>query len=65
MKIKVTMNVDVPISPYCGNCTRKESDKTGQIFCTLFNRYIFMHRGNWLKCRECYVALYDAISKED
>lgn len=63
MKIKVTQEVDVPINPYCGNCTRKESDKNGDAFCTLYNRLIYMRRGNWLKCRECYIALYNDIEK--
>jgi hypothetical protein len=64
MKIKVTLHVDVPISPYCGKCTRKEQGKNGHTFCTLYNRYLYIRRGNWLKCFECYTALYDAIDKE-
>lgn len=64
MKIKVTLHVDVPISPYCGKCDRKELGKNGNMFCTLYNRYIYIRRGNWLKCLECYMALYDAIDKE-
>ena len=64
MKIKVTLHVDVPISPYCGKCYRKEQDKQGNMFCALYNRSIYIRRGNWLKCLECYMALYDAIEKE-
>lgn len=29
MKIKVTQEVDVPISPYCKSCFRKEVDRKG------------------------------------
>ncbi len=65
MKIKVTQEVDVPISPYCRNCLRKELDKTGQYYCSLYNRYLTEARGNFLKCRECYNALYDALYEED
>lgn len=65
MKIKVTQEVDVSISPYCRNCFRKESDKTGQYYCTLYNRYLTEARSEFLKCRECYIALYDALYEED
>lgn len=64
MRIKVTLHVDVPISPYCGKCSRKEQDKQGNMFCTLYNRYVFVRHGNYLKCRECYSTLYDAIEQE-
>ncbi len=65
MKIKVTREVDVPISPYCKNCLRKEKDKTEQYFCTLYNRYLTEARSNFLKCRECYIALYEALESEE
>ena len=64
MKVKTTISVDVPVYPYCGKCNRKEQDKNGNTFCSLYNIYIHIRRGNWLKCCECYTALYDAIDKE-
>lgn len=63
MKINVTQEVDVPVSPYCKSCFRKEVDRHDQVFCTLFNRFLYMKRGNYLKCRECYIAVYDEIDK--
>lgn len=64
MKIEIKQKVDIPVSPFCKHCYRKEIDKNGSPFCTLFNRFIFMHNGDYLKCRECYVAVYDALEKE-
>lgn len=64
MKIKVTQEVDVPISPYCKNCFRKDIDKDGDVFCTLYNHFLCMARGNYLKCRECYLAVYEALEDE-
>ena len=64
MKIIATLTVDIPVSPYCKKCGRLETGKNGLTFCTLYNRYVFIRHGNWLKCRECYMALYDAIDKE-
>ncbi len=61
MKIKVTQEVDVPISPYCKNCFRKDIDKTGQYSCTLYNHYLTEVRNDFLKCRECYIAVYEAL----
>lgn len=65
MEIKTTITVDVPASRYCEKCIRKAKDKNGKMFCTLYNVYICMLRGKWLKCYRCYKALYDAISRED
>ena len=65
MKIKTTQEINVPTSPYCGKCLRKELDRRGRWFCTLFNRYLGAKEGNsFLKCFECYVALYDTIKKD-
>lgn len=64
MKIDVKQTVNVPVSPWCGNCYRHETDKHGQQFCSLFNRFIFIKHGHRLKCRECYIALYDQIERE-
>ena len=65
MKIHITQEVDVPISPYCKNCFRKEYDRNEQAFCTIFNRFLFMSHGNYLKCRECYMSLYDTLEREE
>lgn len=63
MKIQVKMNVDIPMGLYCKKCWRKERDKRNQMFCSLFNRFIYIRRGDYLKCRECVNALYDEIEK--
>ena len=63
MEINVKQKVNVPVSPWCGNCYRNETDKQGQHFCSLFSRYIHIKNGHWLKCRECYIALYDEIER--
>ena len=66
MEIEVKQFVRVSVSPYCKNCVRKEySEKQRNWFCGLFNRFIYPHNGDFLKCRECYNALYDAIDKGD
>lgn len=64
MEVKVTKTVNIPISPWCGKCYRKEKDARGQDFCTLHNAYLSIHRGQFLKCRDCYMALYDALERE-
>lgn len=65
MKIDITITVNVPISPFCKNCERKEySERDKMTYCTVFNRYLFIHHGDFMKCRECYTALYDAIELE-
>ena len=65
MEIEVKKKVNVPISPWCGNCIRKEKDFHGVDFCTLHNRFLHIHCGRFLKCPECYLALYDALEQED
>lgn len=64
MEINVKQKVNVPVSPWCGNCYRNETDKHGQHFCSLFSRFIYIKNGHWLKCRECYIALYDQIERD-
>lgn len=65
MEIEIKQKVNVPLSPWCGNCSRKDVERiTDQAVCTIFNRYLFLHRGNFLKCRECYMNLYDQIEQE-
>ena len=63
MKITVTQEVDVSITPYCRNCFRKETDKNGTVFCGVYNRFLEMKHGEYVKCRECYDALYDEVTK--
>ena len=65
MEIEVKKTVNVPISPWCGNCIRKEKDSHFEDFCTLHNRFLNIHCGKFLKCRECYLALYEALEQEN
>ena len=66
MKIDVTQTVDVPKSPFCGNCHRKTHiEGEYSDICELFGKYVFIHEWKFLKCRECYQALYDAIAQEE
>lgn len=65
MEITVKQKVNVPLSPFCGKCIRQEEDKHGGKFCSLFNRFIFMQKGDYVKCRECYNALYAWIERRD
>lgn len=65
MKINLWLEVDIPVGLYCNKCSRIETDKYGKTFCSLFNRFIEIRRGNYLKCKKCLNALYDAINNED
>ena len=65
MKNNVWLEVDIPVGLYCDKCTRREVDKNGKTFCSLFNRFIYIKRGNYLKCKECLNELYDAINNGD
>ena len=65
MNIEVRLNVNVPMSPYCGDCIRQEIDKNGYKFCSLFNRFLAVNsKEKFIKCRECYNALYEAVLEE-
>lgn len=62
MIITAKIKVEVPMGFYCKKCTRKERDeKNHMFFCTLFNRYLHIRKGEYLKCRECVNTLYDEI----
>lgn len=62
MIITAKIKVDVPMGFYCKNCHRKERDeKNHMFFCTLFNRYLHIRKGEYFKCRECVNTLYDEI----
>lgn len=63
MKVKAKINVDVPMGLFCKSCLRKERDEKHQMFCALFNRFIYIRKGDYLKCRECVNMLYDEIDK--
>ena len=65
MEITVKQTVNVPCSPWCGNCYRKEKDAKGRDFCTIYNRFLYLRKGRFLKCQECYIALYDEIERAD
>lgn len=64
MKIEIKQKVDVPMGFFCKGCARKERDQKGHVFCGIFNRFIWMRRGEYLKCIECVNATYDHIDKE-
>lgn len=59
----------VPNGIYCGGCIRKEA-KVSQPYCTLFWKNLFWKHADsgapqdLVKCRECWNAIYDALSKE-
>lgn len=61
MIITVKIKVEVPMGFYCKKCPRKKRDEKHFMFCTLFNRYLYIRKGEYLKCRECVNALYDEI----
>ena len=63
MKVKAKIDVDVPMGLFCKSCLRKERDEKHRMFCTLFNRFIYIRIGDYLKCRECVNMLYDEIDK--
>lgn len=65
MKINLWLEVDIPVGLYCNKCSRQETDKNGQKFCAVFNSYLWIKRGNYLKCKKCLNALYDAINNGD
>lgn len=62
MTITAKIKVEVPMGFYCKNCHRKERDEKHDMFCTLFNRYLAIRKGEYLKCRECVNTLYDEIA---
>ena len=64
MYINVKQRVNIPKNFYCKGCLRKERDIKGQTFCGLFNKFIYIHNGEFLKCRECVNALYNALESE-
>lgn len=65
MKIQVSQEINVPMVPYCRDCYRKQPDKSGALVCELFSRFLSpLSSGEVLKCRECYIALYDHLEKE-
>ena len=45
MKVKAKINVDVPMGLFCKSCLRKERDEKHQMFCTLFNKFIYVRKG--------------------
>ena len=64
MEIMVKQKVNVPLSPWCGNYIRKRRDGRNETVCELFSRFVYMKNGHYLKCRECYIALYEQIERE-
>ena len=63
MKIDVIITEEIPMGLHCRRCNRKEEDKNGNIYCSLFSRFIWWHGGDYLKCRECLEALYNEIER--
>lgn len=62
MKITARIKVDVPMGFFCKKCLRKERDERHDVFCTLFNRYLYIQKGECLKCRECVDTLHVEIA---
>lgn len=62
MIITAKIKVEVPMGFYCKKCPRKERNERHDMLCTLFNRYLYIHKGKYLKCRECVDTLYDEIA---
>lgn len=60
------MPVCCRVCKLCGYCVEPTfyADKNNHTFCTLFNSFVYIHRGQFLKCRECYTCLYDALEQE-
>lgn len=48
MIITAKIKVDVPMGFYCKKCQRKECDEKHFMFCTLFNRYLYIRKGKYL-----------------
>ena len=67
MKIDVIQTVDVSKTPFCKNCLRLNrfdiKDKNGRCVprCELFGKRVFIAEGEYLKCKECYDALYENL----
>ena len=64
MKIKFTKTVDVPCSPWCGNCVEVCLDKTERQVCGLSGVYLDVVRGKLLKSLSCWNRLYLELVKE-
>lgn len=64
MYINVKQKVNIPKNFYCTGCLRMERDIKGRMFCGLFNKFVYVQGGHFLKCRECVDALYDALEQE-
>ena len=61
MKIKAEIDVDVPMGLFCKSCLRKERDEKHRMFCTLFNRFIYVRKGDiW----ELFNVLYLLVIAE-
>lgn len=63
MDIEVKLKISVPLSPWCGNCSRQEADMYNRLYCSLFGVFLEHRDEKVLKCRRCYMALYDHIEK--
>ncbi len=64
MKIKITQEVDVPCSPWCGNCFKVIYDGFEKPVCGLSGIYLDKVRGKLLKTIRCYDQLYFALREE-
>lgn len=66
MKVKVTIEQDIPNSLYCtkqrGNCNRVETDKNNLRWCSLYNAYLATAEdGKLIKCSRCLNDLRYAL----
>lgn len=64
MKIKFTHEIDVPCSPWCGNCFKVIYEESGKPVCGLSGIYLDEVRGKLLKTIRCYDQLYFALVQE-
>lgn len=64
MKIKFTHEIDVPCSPWCGNCFKVSYEESGKPVCGLSGIYLDEVRGKLLKTIRCYDQLYLALMQE-
>lgn len=64
MKITAKIEIDVPNGFFCNNCIRKGLDASKNVYCSLFNRYVFEVNGEYVKCKECIDTTYNNLHQE-
>lgn len=69
MKVKVTIEQDIPNSLYCtkqsGNCDRVTEYEDGGYWCSLYDVNLWVEKeGKLLKCKECLYDLRYALGEK-